>query len=169
MRIPDGPSAQQATGMPKPSSASDTPPNAAAVPGVTLMLHIPSPLTTAVRTSVDSWAIKVSIWQFPSATCLSRSPLSPVYGIVSGSLDRIRSFRSTVLVGAGLYSSRRTPSPSVTQHMRSKCSIGASASSHDSTKSVSASCQSSLLSTDTFCVSRTLVPAWKQYVPASST
>ena len=43
IRIPDGPSAQQATGIPKCSNAFVVPPKADAVPAVTFGLHIPSP------------------------------------------------------------------------------------------------------------------------------
>ena len=47
--MPDGPSEQQPAGMPKPLRFSDTPPNAEAVPAVTLGLPMPSPLIMQER------------------------------------------------------------------------------------------------------------------------
>ena len=78
MRIPEGPSAQQPTGIPSAFMDSVTPPNAAAVPGVTLGLHIPSPRNIAIRSSSLICAIKFSIDTLPSSTSTSLYPLSPV-------------------------------------------------------------------------------------------
>ena len=54
IRIPDGPSAQQAAGTPNACKLSVIPPNAAAVPGVTFPLHIPSPRNMLIKSSSES-------------------------------------------------------------------------------------------------------------------
>ena len=97
--IPDGPSAQQSAGIPNLSSDGVRPPNAAAVPGVTFILHIPSPLIRHMRSSSESCPINVSISIFPFATSLSESPSSPVNNISSGISLSILSERLMVLKG----------------------------------------------------------------------
>ena len=78
MRMPLGPSAQQAMGMPNACSLSVTPPKAPAVPAVTLGEHMPSPRTMQARSSSESWARKSSMDTFPASTSDRRYPLSPV-------------------------------------------------------------------------------------------
>ena len=97
--IPEGPSAQQSAGISNLSSEGVSPPNAAAVPGVTFILHIPSPLIRHIRSSSESCPINLSISIFPSATSLRVYPSSPVRGISSGISLSILSERFTVLVG----------------------------------------------------------------------
>ena len=58
-RIPDGPSEQQPQGTPKFLRLSETPPNAAAVPGVTFGEHIPSPRTRQLRSAHE--AVEVGV------------------------------------------------------------------------------------------------------------
>ncbi len=159
MRIPEGPSAQHPTGMPKPSRLSETPPNAAAVPGVTFRLHMPSPLTIAARSSAESWAINISIVHLPAATSFNDSPLLPVYGICLGSLERILSLILIVRVGTCSYVTASEPSSLTYARIRSNSSVGAIASSHCTIRSVSASCQVSVPFTGTSSVSRTFFPA----------
>ena len=74
MRIPLGPSEQPPTGMPKPFSASVTPPKAPAIPGVTLGEHMPSPRTMAQRSASRSWERNSGIVLRPSATSRSFQP-----------------------------------------------------------------------------------------------
>ncbi len=61
IRIPDGPSAQHAAGIPKDRRDSVSPPNADAVPGVTFGLHIPSPRNRHIRSSSLSCPINISM------------------------------------------------------------------------------------------------------------
>ena len=77
-RIPEGPSSQQAAGMPKPVSLSVTPPNAEAVPAVTRGLPIPSPRIMLARSLSPSCAMNSSRVFFPLRTSASFIPLSPV-------------------------------------------------------------------------------------------
>ena len=56
-RIPEGPSSQQPIGRPVLRRLSLIPPNAAAVPGVTFELPIPSPRTMQARSSSLSCAM----------------------------------------------------------------------------------------------------------------
>ena len=155
--------------MPKRSRLSETPPNAAAVPGVTFRLHMPSPRTIAARSSMESWAINASIVHFPVRTSFNSSPWSPVYGIGAGSEEIIRSFMLTVLVGTGSYSMVYAPLSAARARMRTKDSSGAIASSHCASRSVSSSSQPGVPWTGISTVSRTLVPMWKWYIPASRT
>ena len=78
MRIPLGPSEQHAAGSPNRTRLSVRPPNADAVPGVTLGEHMPSPRVKHARSSSESWARNASMVTFPSATSLRRYPRSPV-------------------------------------------------------------------------------------------
>ena len=78
IRIPDGPSEQQPTGIPSAVRPSVTPPKAAAVPAVTFGLHIPSPRNIAIRSSSLICAINSSMETFLSSTSTSLYPLSPV-------------------------------------------------------------------------------------------
>ena len=73
-RIPDGPSEQQPQGMPKCASSSDTPPKAAAVPGVTFGLPIPSPRMIQLKSSSLNCATKASMDTLPSFTSIRRYP-----------------------------------------------------------------------------------------------
>ena len=53
-RMPEGPSSQQPQGIPNSVRLFATPPKAAAVPGVTLGLPIPSPRIMQERSSSDN-------------------------------------------------------------------------------------------------------------------
>ena len=64
-RIPEGPSSQQAQGIPFSRRLSDTPPNAAAVPAVTLGLPMPSPRIMQASSSSESCAVKSSSVALP--------------------------------------------------------------------------------------------------------
>ncbi|MMZ64670.1 hypothetical protein D1872_270190 [compost metagenome] len=99
MRIPEGPSAVQAIGIPYCSKPSLTPPKAEAVPDVTNGLLIPSPRTIAASSSSLSCATNSSMRTLPSWTSRRRKPRSPVCSHVAGSLARTRSSNETVLMG----------------------------------------------------------------------
>ena len=84
MRMPLGPSAQQIAGMPSACSFGLSPPNAPAVPGVTLGEHMPSPRTRAQSMFSSICATKSAMLIFPSATSDRRNPRLPVIGMLSG-------------------------------------------------------------------------------------
>ena len=70
--IPEGPSSQQAAGIPKVSrSLGETPPKAEAVPAVTRLLPIPSPRIMQDKSSSVNCATKSSIETFFSRTSRS--------------------------------------------------------------------------------------------------
>ncbi len=75
------------------------PPKAEAVPGVTLGLLMPSPLTIAASSSSDSCAINSSMEALLSYTSLKEMPRFPVCFILSGILFCIRSFNDIVCFG----------------------------------------------------------------------
>ena len=99
IRIPEGPSEQQAIGIPNFFSPSVTPPKAAAVPGVTFGEHMPSPRVIQIRSSSDSCVRNCSNVIFPSDTSASFQPRSPAYSLFVGLSLRILSARSIVRKG----------------------------------------------------------------------
>ena len=99
IRIPEGPSEQQAIGIPNLFSPSVTPPKAAAVPGVTFGEHIPSPRVIQIRSLSDNCVRNCSNVIFPSDTSASFQPRSPAYSLFVGLSLRILSARSIVRKG----------------------------------------------------------------------
>ena len=71
IRRPDGPSVQQPAGMPKYVRFGVRPPKAAAVPGVTFGLDMPSPFTMWHKSRSDSCARNSSIETMPRFTSSS--------------------------------------------------------------------------------------------------
>ena len=80
IRIPEGPSAQQAMGIPLFRRDSVTPPNADAVPGVTFGEHIPSAWKRQISSSSESCEINAFRSALPLYTSTREMPVSPVYG-----------------------------------------------------------------------------------------
>ena len=78
MRMPEGPSEQQAVGMPKSSRFCVTPPNAPPVPAVTFGEFMPSPRMRQMRSSFGICAMNSSRPALPSNTSPSLRPLSPL-------------------------------------------------------------------------------------------
>ena len=99
IRMPEGPSEQQAMGIPNLFSPSVTPPKAAAVPGVTFGEHMPSPRVIQIRSSSDNCVRNCSNVIFPSDTSASFQPRSPAYSLCVGLSLRILSARSIVRKG----------------------------------------------------------------------
>ena len=101
IRMPEGPSAQQAVGIPKLTRFSVTPPNAPAVPAVTFGEFMPSPRIRQMRSSSESCATKSSSSALPSNTSPSLMPLSPVYGFAGFNAAALRTAISYSRCGAG--------------------------------------------------------------------
>ena len=109
IRIPDGPSVPQATGIPNSSRDSVTPPNAQPVPPVTLGLFIPSPIAIHAKSSSENCATKSSIEFSPFLTFISFMPLSPVQGISTGRLSAILLLMSSAYAGIFSFVTVYTP------------------------------------------------------------
>ena len=72
IRIPDGPSDAHSAGILNFLKDGVSPANAAAVPGVTFGLHMPSPRNSIIRSSSDNCATNVSMEIFLSYTSSRR-------------------------------------------------------------------------------------------------
>ncbi len=125
IRIPEGPSEQPAAGIPSFKSPSLTPPKAAAMPGVTRGLHMPSPLNMVISSSSLICATNSSMDALPSRTSTSCQPLSPVKGISAGRFAISRSLGFTVRTGTFSITALTLPSSCSCAFILSKLSVGA--------------------------------------------